>query len=152
MKKKIFFLVILFGFLALIYSGGNAKDVPMKDIEKQLVSETDIEKMAKCSNRNLMQFFGVDYEQYNEFIYYKGKEALSVDELLIIKGNSKQDMTPVKDAVESRIQSQIKTYEGYGPKQVAMLKNAIVETKGDYLFYAVGKSSEKWEEVFEDVI
>lgn len=152
MTKKIVFVVILVGFLAMVYANGNAKDLPMEDIENQLKEKTKIEKMAKCDNRNLMQFFGLDYEQYESHIFYKGKEALSVEEVLIVKAASEDDLADVKDAVESRIQSQIKTFDGYGPKQVAMLKNAIVTTKGNYLFYCVATDPDKYEEVFKDAI
>jgi hypothetical protein len=85
-------------------------------------------------------------------MYYKGKEALSVDEVLIVKAKNKDDLAQVKDLVEDRISSQTATFEGYGPTQVAELKNAIVETKGVYLFYCVAKNPDKYEEVFKDAI
>ncbi len=152
MLKKGIFVLILIVFLTMIYADGSSRDVPMTDIEKQLLESTDMNKMVKCSNRNLMQFFGLDYEQYDSHIYYKGTEALSVDEVLVIKAFSKNDLNNVKDAVENRIDTQITTFEGYGPKQVALLKNAVVTTKGNYLFYAVCDDAEKIEEVFEHVI
>lgn len=152
MIKKGIFVLILAAFLVMVYADGSSRDVPMADIEKQLLESTDMNKMVKCDNRNLMQFFGLDYEQYDSYIYYKGTEALSVDEVLIIKANSKNDLNGVKDAVENRIDTQVTTFEGYGPKQVALLKNAIVTTKGNYLFYAVCDDAEKTEEVFEHVI
>ena len=152
MIKKSIFLIILIVFLTMVYADGNAKDVPMEDIENKLIEETDLGKMAKCGNRNLMQFLNLDYQQYDEYLYYKGKEALSVDEVLIVKAKNRDDLSAVKDAVENRIDSQITTYEGYGPSQVALLKNAVVTTKGKYLFYCTGKSAEKNEEVFDSVI
>lgn len=152
MAKKGILVLILAVFLAMVYADGNAKDVPIKDIEKQLTEKTSIEKLAKCSNRNLMQFLNLDYEQYDGNIYYKGKEALSVDEILIIKVHRKEDLDAVKDAVETRIDNQITTFEGYGPAQIAALEDAIIFTKGNYLFYGVGKNTEEIEEVFEDAI
>lgn len=152
MLKKIIFTVILIVFLSGVYANGSAKDVPMEDIEEQLIQNTDIEKMAKCDNRSLMQFFGLDYETFDAHIYYKGTEALSVDEILIVKAEDKSDLDQVRDAVEKRISSQIATFEGYGPKQVALLKNAVITLKGDYLFYATGKDAEKMEEVFADAV
>lgn len=153
MIKKTIFIVILAVFLALVYADGSAKDVSMKTIENQLTKTGQVdESMAKCTNRDLMQFMELDYEQYEGCLYYKGKEALSVDEILIVKAKDRDDLAAVKDAVEERIDAQIKTYESYGPKQVALLENAVVTTKGRYLFYCTGKSAEKTEEVFEDVI
>lgn len=152
MIKKAVFVVILIIFLFGVYARAGAKDVPMKEIEKQLTAKTDITQMAKCDNRNLMQFFGLDYEQYDSHLYYKGKEALSVDEVLIIKVHEKTDLDGVKDAVEKRIDSQKATFDGYGPAQVALLSNAVMITRGNYLFYCTGKNAEELEEVFCDVI
>ena len=93
----------------MVYADGNAKDVPMEDIENKLIEETDLGKMAKCGNRNLMQFLNLDYQQYDEYLYYKGKEALSVDEVLIVKAKNIDDHSAVKDDLENRIDSQITT-------------------------------------------
>lgn len=90
MIKKSIFLIILIVFLTMVYADGNAKDVPMEDIENKLIEETDLGKMAKCGNRNLMQFLNLDYQQYDEYLYYKGKEALSVDEVLIVKAKKQR--------------------------------------------------------------
>ncbi|MGF6375685.1 hypothetical protein M2140_000734 [Clostridiales Family XIII bacterium PM5-7] len=152
MIKKSIFVVILIGFLSLVYANGNAKDVPMKDIEALLKKNTTIEKMKKCSNRDLMQFMNLDGEQFDSHIYYKGKEALSVEELLIVKVSDKETLSSIKDQVEQRIESQITTFESYGPEQVAMLDNAIITTKGNYLFYCVSKSPDQFKEVFIDAI
>lgn len=152
MIKKAVFVAVLILFLAGVYGRAGAKDIPMEDIETQLTTACDMTHMAKCDNRNLMQFFGLDYEQYDSHIYYKGKEALSVDEVLIIKTHEKTALDGVKDAVEKRISTQTATFDGYGPAQVALLSNAVITTKGNYLFYCTGKNAEDLEEVFCDVI
>ena len=113
MIKKAVFVVILMIFLTSVYARAGAKDVPMEEIEKQLTAKCDMEQMAKCDNRNLMQFLGLDYEQYDSHLYYKGKEALSVDEVLIVKVHEKDDLDsvnewrrkpqPLTDMVRSRL-------------------------------------------------
>lgn len=152
MAKKAFFVIVLAVFLICIYTGQNADDVPMEKIEQQLKENTALTEMSKCSNRMLMQFYSLDYEQFDEYIYYKSSQALSVEELLIVKVKDTSDLDSVRDAVESRIQSQIKTYEGYGPQQVAMLKNAVVMTRGNYLFCCIADKPEVYKEVFTDAI
>ena len=41
-------LVVLFAFLAIVYSRENAKDVSMDKIEAQLIKKTNIEKLAEA--------------------------------------------------------------------------------------------------------
>lgn len=152
MIKKSIFVAVLAIFLTVVYAGENAKNIPISEIEDTLKEQTDIAVMEKCSDRNLMQFFQLNYEQFDGYLYYKSKEALNVDELLIIKTKKPGDLAMVKDAVDKRIESQIKTYDGYGPAQTAMLKNAVVSTKGNYLFYCTGKNADRYKEVFKSVI
>ena len=148
MVKKTAFTLVLIVFLTAVYSHGNAKDVPLKDINELLSEQPSITSMKQTGERELVQFMGLDASQYSEFIYYQGTEALSVDELLIIKAKHRDDLSGVKDAVDKRIEEQIKTFESYGPVQVSLLKNAVIETKGRYLFYCTGKDAEKYKEVF----
>lgn len=152
MAKKAFFVIVLAFFLIFVYTGQNADDVPMEEIEQQLKENTELADMSRCGNRTLLQFYGLDYEQLDGYIYYKSGEALSVEELLIVKTKDKSQLDSVKDAAESRIQSQIKTYESYGPKQVAMLENAIITVRGNYLFCCVADAPESYKEVFTDAI
>ncbi len=149
---KIILTAVLIIFLLVVYGQANAKDVPMSTIEKALTSSTDIQQMHKCSSRELMEFMSIDASQYKGFIYYKSKNALGVEEVLVLKAARGQSLSGAEDAAESRIDSQITTFENYGPEQVAMLKNAIVVKKGQYLFYCTAKNPDKYEEAFNHVI
>ena len=149
---KVVLAAVLIFFLAAVCSLQDARDVPLSDIDKILQKETKIGKMENCGERQLMQFIGIDASGYDSFIYYKTKKALGVDELLIIKANPGQELNNALDAVETRIHNQISTFEGYGQEQVALLKKAIITQRGDYLFYCVANSPEKYEEVFNRAV
>ena len=144
---KCILLVVLFAFLAIVYSRENAKDVSMDKIEAQLIKKTNIEKLQKQKPRDLVQFIGLDANNYDAVLYYKSK-----DEVLVIKVKNKSDVKAVKDAVEKRITSQIEAFDNYGPEQVKELKNAIVTSRGKYVFYGVAKDPDKYEEVLLSVI
>ena len=149
---KMALVLVLIIFLAIVYNMNNAKDVPLKDIESELKEKTDIKDLKKCNTRELLEFIGIDYSNYDEVIYYKSGIALDVKEILIVKAKEKSDLDAVEDAVETRINDQINTYRDYGPKQVAELKNAVVIKRGKYLFYAVSPKPEKYEEVFAHAV
>lgn len=149
---KAAFICVLAAFLASVYLMNDAKDVPMEKIENDLLSQTDLGEMKKCNTRELLEFMGIDYSAYDEVIYYKSKVALDVSELLIVKAEDKKDLNGVQDAVEKRVSSQINTYRDYGPQQVNQLKNAVIEKRGNYLFYCVAEDPEKYEEVFDHAV
>lgn len=149
---KVVLVAVLVAFLVIVYGQANAKDVPIKTIDHAFRTQTGVTKMQKCTSRELMEFMSIDSSQYEGFVYYKSKNALGVAEVLVLKAHRGQSLDAAEDAAETRIDSQTHTFESYGPAQVAMLKNAIVLKKGQYLFYCTAKNPDKYEEVFNHVI
>lgn len=150
---KAAFILILALFLVFIYNRNSATDVAKEDITNALSKNTDVEAvMSPASDRDLMQFLGLDASKYEFTIYYRNTTALAVDELLVIKAKDVSSLAAVSDAVQKRIDSQIKAYEGYGPEQVKLLKSAVTLKKGDYYFYSTATNAEKYKEVLLDVI
>lgn len=149
---KAAFICVLLVFLACVYIMNDARDVRMSQIEDKLLAETDLGDMKKCNTRELLEFVGLDYSDYDEVLYYKSKVALDVTELVIVKAKDKNDLLDVQDAVEKRVASQINTYRDYGPEQVNQLKNAVITKQGKYLFYCVAEDPEKYEEVFRHAV
>ncbi len=152
MKKKIILLTVLTALLLLIYSNQTADDVSILDIESELCSKIDLSSLDKLKDRDLVHFFNIEPSSTEGYLYYKSNESLCVDELLIIKTSSHSELAPFRDAIENRINSQISTFEGYGPEQVSSLEDALIIQKGQYILYYVGDNSEKIEEVFKNAI
>lgn len=149
---EVLFVVLLIAFMIFVYSKASARDVPLNDIENKLIDKTDICEMQKCNDRQLKQFIGIDVSSIDEYIYYKSKEALGVDELLIVKVKDREKLKSVQSAVEKRVDSQIDLFDNYGPKQVKLLKDSVIIKKGPYIFYCTGKHKDKYEEVFKNAI
>ncbi|MBQ0041486.1 MAG: DUF4358 domain-containing protein [Clostridiales bacterium] len=153
MLIKIAFIVILAAFLFVIFSAANAKDIDLKTVSDSLKKDTDITTvMKKMDDRDLMRFMGLNSNDYSQVVYYRNTTALAVDELLIVKTDDAEDINAVAEAVDTRIDSQLKVYESYGPEQCALLKNAVQTKKGDYYFYCTAKNADIYEEVLLDAI
>ncbi len=149
---RLLLILTLVAFLRGVYTSADAADVSMESIRTAMLENTKISSLQECHERKLLQFMGINYQNYDSYIYYKSKESLGVDEVLVVKVKNTSDMEGLKDAVESRIKSQEKVFDGYGTEQMKLLKNGIVETKGKYLFYCVSEDSAQYEEVFRDAV
>lgn len=55
---------------------------------------------------------------------------MSVNEILVVKVKDKSQVEDVEKAVEERLSTQKKSFEGYGVKQTRLLHSAIDETRG----------------------
>lgn len=149
---RLLLILALAAFLRGVYTSADAADVSMESIRTAMLEKTKISSLQECHERKLLQFMGINYQNYDSYIYYKSKESLGVDEVLVVKVKNTSDLEGLKDAVESRIKSQEKVFDGYGTEQMKLLKNGIVETKGKYLFYCVSEDSAQYEEVFRDAV
>ncbi len=149
---RLFLIVSLVLFLHGVYTAADASDVSMDSIRTAMLQNTEITSMQACNNRKLLQFMGLNYEDYDSYMYYKSKESLGADEVLVVKAKSTSDLDALKDAAESRVKAQEKVFDGYGTNQMKLLKNAIIETKGKYLFYCVSEDATKYEEVFKHAV
>lgn len=148
------FVILLVLFLTNVYHNAGPKDIPLSTIDRELKAKTGITALHKCSARELLQYLGIDDSMAESFLYYKTTKALGVEELLIIKTRRRQELEAVQDLVESRIDSQIRIFEGYGQEQTAMLNHAAVITRGNYLFYCVApdKKLDQRGEVFKNAV
>lgn len=146
------FLLVLAIFLFAVYKNNDAPNVSMDAFKEGLINETDLKVFEECNARDLKQFIGLEPDQYDSFVYYKGAEALSVDEILIIKANSKSGVDDIRDAIDKRVAEQTKAFDSYGPEQVKRLGNAVVLARGRYVFYCVAKNTAQYEEVFRHVV
>lgn len=108
MKRKLIFLLILVAFLGIAYRIQSAKDIPVESIEKSMAKELKSQKLNKCVDQDLVHFIEIDPSSTKGYIYYKSPEALSVDELLIVKASDRNKLNNLRDSVDKRIQSQLK--------------------------------------------
>lgn len=149
--RSLLVLALVF-FLWAIYSSSRASDVSMESIREAMIQNTDIQEMEECGDRKLLQFLNLNYQEYDSYLYWKSKESLGVDEVLVVKVREASDLDGVKDAAEARVKSQERIFESYGPDQMKLLGNAVIETRGKYLFYCVSEQATKYEEVFRDAV
>lgn len=150
---KACFILILALFLVFVYSRSDASDADLIKVDESLKTETDcMSVMSKADDRDLIQFIGLNSDSFEQVIYYRSTKALAVEELLIVKAKSQDQLSDVEEAVQERIDAQIKAYSGYGPEQVKQLENAVRTKKGNYYFYCTADEAEDYEEVLLNAI
>lgn len=124
----------------------------MSEISTVITKKADLEGMNECGKTELARFYGLQEKDLKGFFFYKNPSPMSVDEILIVKSDSKAEANAVLDAMRARFDSQKNIFEGYGTDQIGLLNNAIVATKGNYSFYMCGKNASKWRDLFLSLI
>ena len=54
----------------------------------------------------------------------------------------------VLEAIRERLNTQLKSFEGYGAEQTALLKKHVLLEKGNFVLYAVGEHAADAQEAF----
>lgn len=149
---KVLFSVALLGYVIALCLSDSARDVPMKDITSAMTDKADLTGLNECGKTELIRFYGLQEKNLKGFFFYKAPSPMAVDEILIVKCNSKEEARQVLESMQSRLDSQKNIFEGYGTDQIALLNEAVVASKGNYAFYMCGKNVSKWRDLFLSLI
>ncbi|MCU9808618.1 DUF4358 domain-containing protein [Paraclostridium sp. AKS46] len=98
------------------------------------------------------KIFGLNSSEFEDFSIYIPKSTMDVEEMLVIKVKDKGQIQGIEDAIDSRVNKQIESFSGYGPKQVALLQDYEVKDKGNFVFYVVSKDLDKLTDAFKESI
>ena len=83
---------------------------------------------------------------------YIPDDVMSVNEVLVIKVKDESQTEAVEKAVESRMDTQEKNFEGYGIEQTKLIHSAITDIRGYYVLLAVSKDADRIDEAFKKSI
>ena len=149
---KYIMLLCMLAFLVHVAGPGQYADVSIKKFESRIVPDTSDGEMSRSDSNGLRKYYGIQSEDVDGFVLYVPGEHMSVQEMLIVKTASQDEMEQCEEAVQRRLAVQKKSFSGYGTEQMGLLEQAVIEQKGQYLFFGVGKDARKWQKHFEQMI
>ena len=62
---------------------------------------------------------------------------MAVEELLLAECASMEQAELVRQAAEKRVDTQKQSFEGYGPEQVQLLNDSVIQVEDTYVLFAV---------------
>lgn len=145
-------VVFLSVYLLLLYTSDNARNVPMEEIASEMVADTSITTLDKRGRSDLKRYYSIDEGDVDGYLFYKAASPMSVDEVFIVKAYNKAQATSLLESAEAHLEAQKKVFEGYGTDQMALLNNAVVEKKGNYVCYICGSDASRLQAEFLSLI
>ena len=149
---KIGMLLFLGIYLTFIYTSNNAKDISMEAITISMESDSTLTALPKRGRTDLKRYYQIEESASDGYIFYKAISPMAVEECLIIKAENRQQAESFRSSAESHLESQKGIFEGYGTDQMALLNKAIVDLKGNYVFYMCGADAAQWHQNFLNLI
>ncbi len=134
---KWLFVAALCVFLYFMLSANRESRAAFSDVQKAVISAADLTPMAEGDNQTFKRLYGLSASDYENVLLYYPTTNMGAEELLLIQLKDLSQQQAVKDAIESRLDTQKKSFDGYGVDQYAMLEKAVVEVQGNYILLVV---------------
>jgi hypothetical protein len=156
MKKNLLFGAIRWLTLALAVvllvvaaSKNRISSSDFKTVCKATVKQAELSRMQQGSDSVVKRLYSLDCSEFDGVMLYWPVSNMDAEEILIVKLKDISQQETVKKAIENRLQTQKKSFDGYGVEQYDLLTtHAVVDIQGNYILFAVSPDCEKIESAF----
>ena len=154
--KTVVFEIIRFVCVALTvvlivsYAMKNkVSNADIKDVTEAVTAQINTENMQQADNQMIKRLYGINPEDYEGCVLYYPNTNMDAEELLIVKLSDVSQQSDLLTAAEKRIDTQKKTFDGYGVEQFALLTdNSVIQASGNFFLLVVSKTSDKAKSAF----
>ncbi len=126
--------------------------VSIDEIEKDIQNILNDETMVKGDVKTLRRYYGLNPNDLEDFILYTPKSTMDVTEVLILKVKNLEQVQLVEETIDSRVDKQLKNFEGYGIEQTALLQDYEIKVDGKYVFFAVSDKAQEIKDKYKQII
>ncbi len=149
---KISSLIALAGFIFFVLYAQEPKRVEKSVLEDTVAAAADDGECEKATSKDLKRLYGLNEADYDYAILYQPVSNMDVTEVLIISLKDEAQKETVKEAAETRLETQKKNFDGYGTDQVETLKSAVIYAEGCYVCYFAGESAKDTFSAFKKTV
>lgn len=147
---KIALVVLLLLFIVIDVKRDAESHSDINTVAAQVAKAADVGKESYAQERMIKRFYSLNPKEYEGTVLYAPKDNMDVNEIFIVKLKDKSQSETVEEAVQKRLETQLKSFEGYGAEQTALLKSHVLEIRGNYVFYMVGEKANDAKKAFLD--
>lgn len=136
---KIALVVALLFFIILDMANDPISDAKIENVMENVVKAANFQGMEQAEARMIKRFYGLNPKDYEGAVLYAPVDNMDAHELFLVKLEDVSQMKSVQDAIEERLDTQLKSFAGYGVEQTALLEKHVFLKKGNYVLYVVGE-------------
>lgn len=139
--------------LVLMFGGDPISDADPAAVQEAVTARLDMTQVLEGDNQMIKRLYGLDPAAYEACVLYYPGTNMVAEELLIVKLTDTAQQEEVSAAIAARLETQKTTFDGYGVEQYDMLTNhAVVEVRGNWVFFAVNANAEAALQAFLDAL
>lgn len=135
-------ILVLLGYIVMLIVNAGG-DAPMDIVSKQTLGAVEIKEMKKAGTQDLKKYYKLNANDFEEVVLYLPEGVMSVNEFLLVRLRDEKQSESVEQAVWERLDIQKDSFDGYGAEQTQLLESAVLECRGKYVLFVVGKDADK---------
>ena len=147
--------LLLLAVLAVLLWGTLHADPQQADfsvLREQAEQAMDLTGMRQADAQLLRRLYGLNGGELAGWALWTSEDNMAVEELLLAECVSEAQAEQVREALEARRSTQIQNFEGYGPEQVRLLEDSIMEVRGVYVLFVVSEQAREVKDAFLGVL
>ena len=146
---KVICLAGLVFFLYTKMSGSRLSTVTFADMQSAVTGAADMATMQEADNQMIKRLYGLDPSLYDGVCLYYPLTNMGAEELFLLKLKDTSQQDEVRSAIEARLATQKKSFEGYGIEQSAMLNRSVYEVRGNYAIFVSADDTAPMKNAFD---
>lgn len=143
-------IVLLALFIVFISSREKPSEQKIEDVGAAVLSVCDTKELIEGDELRLKKQFGFEEGSFGDFIYYSSDSVMDVREVLILNFTDEETKKSVIEKMEGYIEEKQKLFDGYAPKESALLESHVLISERGYLLFYVGENAEEVSAVFKE--
>ena len=145
---RIVMVAALIIFMILLQARDKTSNASLVDVAQSVAGAFDLQGMEESTNQMFRKFYGLNAGDYEGVTLYAPASNMNAEELLVIKLQDSSQADSVTQAINSRLETQMNSFEGYGVEQYDMLENHVLDVQGNFILYIVHPDAEKADQAF----
>ncbi len=147
---RITMVAALLIFMIVLQVGNRSSNASLESVSQEVLGAANQEGMQESNNRMFQKFYGLDAQDYEGVTLYSPVSNMDAQELLIVKLKDSSQAEAVTEAINSRLETQMNSFEGYGIEQYAMLEDHILDVQGNFILYVVNPNAQAADDAFRN--
>ncbi len=128
--------------------GNRISKASFDTVKEASLTYADQDMMKEGSVQMIKRLYGLGADQFDGIALYYPMSNMGSEEILVVKLKDVSQQEQVKGAIDARLATQKKNFNGYGTYQLGMLNKSITEVRGNYILFISGTDPNKVDQAF----
>ncbi len=138
---KWIFAVIIIVMIVSKFAANRTSKASFEKVQKAVVKTVQKDETMLDGDKNMIKrLYGLNPADYDGMMLKYPSTNMDVNEVLLVKLKNLDQQKPVTEAVEARLATQKKNFDGYGTDQYSILEKSVVDVRGNYILFVVAKN------------